>query len=112
MREERGPAGEIRGMDRLPFGVKSSIGFLYCFLDGFTKYLKKVRIVELRQCTQDVILLVWKQDYVKVVFSLYYSLDKDCILLLRQRIEIVLRRLIAAMVKCHLIHASLLNPDL
>ena len=82
-------------MDRLPFGVKSSIGFLYCFLDGLAKYLKEVRIVELNQCTQDVIFLFWKQDHGKAVFSLNFSLGKDCILLLRQRIAIE-RRLIAA----------------
>ena len=94
-------------MDRLPFGVKSSIGFLYCFLDGLAKYLKEVRIVELRQCTQDVILF-WKQDHGKAVFSLNFSLHKDCSLLLRQRIANV-RRLIAAMVKYHesvLIHGE------
>ena len=107
MREERGPAGEIRGMDRLPFGVKSSIGFLYCFLDGLAKYLREVRIVELRQCSQDVILLAWKQDHGKVVFSMNYSFDKDCILLLRQWV-VIARRLV---VKFHLSNASLLNQS-
>ena len=94
-------------MDRLPFGVKSSIGFLYCFLDGLAKYLREVRIVELRQCSQDVILLAWKQDHGKVVFSLNYSFGKDCILLLRQRV-VIARRL---MVKFHLSNASLLNQS-